>query len=82
MTYEQLLQQHQIISKMPKSSRYVYDAIIGDIITGGYRLYLVKSLLLENGRRQGSLKLMNIQTGEERITTTLSLFKILDVEPV
>ena len=37
------------IEKLPKSSRSIYDVVVGDLITDGYRFFKVVELLPYNG---------------------------------
>ena len=37
------------IEKLPKSSRSIYDVVVGDLITDGYRCFMVVELLPYNG---------------------------------
>ncbi len=44
-----LIDERLRIEKLPKSSRSIYDVVEGDLITDGYRFFMVVELLSYNG---------------------------------
>ena len=44
-----LIDERLRIEKLPKSSRSIYDVVVGDLITDGYRFFIVTELQSYNG---------------------------------
>ena len=44
-----LINERLRIEKLPKSSRSIYDVVVGDLITDGYRFFIVTELQSYNG---------------------------------
>ena len=52
------------IEKLPKSSRSIHDVVEGDLITDGYRFFIVTELQSYNGYKKGLMVLFALHYDE------------------
>ena len=52
------------IEKLPKSSRSIHDVVEGDLITDGYRFFIVTELQSYNGYEKGLMVLFALHYDE------------------